>query len=339
MSAKRSATISIQYARRVLEAATARGVATGPLCEMLRLPQPPYPDPEQRISVDQFLRLWGAVMEIVRDDAFPLRVAQVTGVAELGVLGLACKTCENLDEAIRRARRFLPLATNAARWEIMPTRDGVDLALARGSSIRPELRYVDEFVLAELVWAARIMTGIDWVPRAVHFAHPAPADAMAFHAFFGVPVQFSRPSNKLAISRSSLQLPLLKADRELSVFFERHAESLLDKVTEEPLLHAVRRTIARLLGEKETTVTTVAAALATSERTLRRRLDEADTSFRKLLDDVRCERAKRELREQRRSRDEIAERLGFSDPSAFHRAFRRWTGQTPVQYVRGQSST
>jgi len=338
MARKRSPTISIQYARRVLEAAAAQGVAIAPLCEAVKLPLPPYADPEQRIGIDQFLGLWDRAMAIVQDDAFPLRVAQVTGIAELGVLGLACKTCENVEAAIERARRFLPLATDAARWTIVPTRAGLDLVLERGSSLRADLHHIDEFALAELVWAARIMTGIEWTPRAVHFAHPAPADAMPFHAFFGVPVQFGRPTSKLAFDRATLQIPLLKADKELATFFERHAQSLLDKVTnEEPLLRAVRQTIARLLGEKDTTIATVAKALATSERTLRRRLDEAGTSFRKLLDEVRAAWAKRELLEQRRTRDDIAERLGFSDPSAFHRAFRRWTGQTPIQYVRGQS--
>lgn len=334
----RNATISIRYARRVLDAARAQGVAIEPLCEVVRLPVPPYPDPDRRISVDQFVRLWGAVMEIVHDDAFPLRVAQATGVAELGILGLACKTCATVKDAIDRARRFLPLVTDAARWEVVRTRDGVDLVLKRGASLRPDLRYIDEFVLAEFMWAARIMTGIDWAPRAVHFAHPAPANPVEIHAFFGVPVQFASPTSKLVIGHKVLELPLVKADHELSTFLERHAEALLDKVVaEEPLLDAVRRTIARLLGEKETTIEAVATALATSERTLRRRLEDAGTSFRELLDEVRCEWAKRELVERRRSRDEIAERLGFSDPSAFHRAFRRWTGKTPMHYVRDHS--
>ncbi len=333
---KRNATISIQYARRILEAAAAQGVKIEPLCEVARLPAPPYADPEQRISVDQFLRLWGAVMGVVRDDAFPLRVAQVTGVAELGILGLACKTCATVKDAIDRARRFLPLVTDAARWEVVNTHDGVDLVLKRGTSLHPDLRHVDTFVLAEFMWAARIMTGIDWAPRAVHFSHPAPANPMALHAFFGVPVQFERPTSKLAIHRTELELPLVKADQELATFFERHAESLLDKgAAEEPLLHAVRRTIARLFGKKAPTIDIVATALAMSDRTLRRRLEDAGSSFRQLIDEVRCEWAKRELLDRRMSRDEIAERLGFSDPSAFHRAFRRWTGKTPMQYVRG----
>jgi AraC-like DNA-binding protein len=129
------------------------------------------------------------------------------------------------------------------------------------------------------------------------------------------------------------------ADAALRQLLERFAADQLAKIpTSAPFSERVRACILSMLPLGSLTADTVAARFSMSNRTLRRRLQEDATSYQELLDEVRAELARHYLTRERRGIDEVAFLLGFSDPSAFSKAFRRWTGQTPADFVRANSS-
>ncbi|MFS8070938.1 MAG: helix-turn-helix domain-containing protein, partial [Byssovorax sp.] len=163
---------------------------------------------------------------------------------------------------------------------------------------------------------------------------PAPRDTRAIEAFFKAPVRFASAESQLILEAATLATPLLKADPDLAAFFALRADDLLERHSAEGLAQRLRALLEGELGRVLPTLETAATRLGVSARTLRRRLQEEGTTFQDTLDETRCELAKRHLGEDKLALGEVAFLLGFSEPSAFHRAFKRWTGQTPLSYRR-----
>src|SRR5262249_51148887 len=151
--------------------------------------------------------------------------------------------------------------------------------------------------------------------------------------FFRAPLVFEKAHPELILRSSDLRLPMLRADRMLAHFFERHAAELLERISDLPAaVLRVTTVIIEGLHGRVPRLSDGATRLAMGTRTLRRRLDEYGTSFKSLVDEARSELAQQYLEESRHSIGEIAYLLGFSEPSAFYRAFKRWTTQAPAQF-------
>jgi AraC-like DNA-binding protein len=176
----------------------------------------------------------------------------------------------------------------------------------------------------------RAITGVDWSPRSVSFIHHEPASTERHQRLFRAPVRFSQPHDALAFDRALLARPLLTAEPALAGVLERQAELLLTRLPPQGSLRgAVRRALLPALPGGEPRIERVAKALAMTPRTLQRRLSEDGITFQGLLDDLRRELANHYLQGQGRPAAEVAFLLGFADPSAFRRAFKRWTGSSP----------
>ena len=146
------------------------------------------------------------------------------------------------------------------------------------------------------------------------------------------------PRSEFDFPASSLEVPLLRADSSMAAFFDRSIQALLERThSDRSLVHALKRALIDGLSSGDCSIERAAKGLGASGRTLRRRLREEGLSFREVLDDVRCELAKRHLEERRLTLGELAFVLGYSQPAPFHRAFRRWTGMTPDAYRKGGS--
>jgi AraC-like DNA-binding protein len=193
-----------------------------------------------------------------------------------------------------------------------------------------------EATLAEILHGARLLTGTRVVPREVVLSHAAPedvSDASALEAFFGSPVRFSAECDAMVFRAEDLALRLGHADPQLGAFLRDLANQALTEHASEPSpLDRIREIIADELQRGVPTLERVAHRMATSARTLRRRLEENGTSFRALLDSSRADLARSYVSDQTLSLTEIAFVLGFSEPSAFNRAFKRWTQTTPAAW-------
>ena len=169
----------------------------------------------------------------------------------------------------------------------------------------------------------------------VWFAHAAPDYASEYARVIEIPYRFDARCYAIVGSAALLDRPLPKADSRLCELLEQHAEELLARLPAgDAFEDRVRKQIASLLPSGETHADRVAETLGVSTSTLRRRLREAGTSHRQLLDAVRCDLACSALLGKDVSVNEVAFLLGFSDASAFHKAFRRWTGQSPSEFAR-----
>jgi AraC-like DNA-binding protein len=195
-----------------------------------------------------------------------------------------------------------------------------------------------EFALAAALKLARDCTGQDIAPLQVCFAHPAPPDASEQREFFRGPVRFGAGSTSMILAAMDASRPLLGADDALSSIVRRRLDKALAERDRHagPLSERVRQLVGEQLGGTPMTPANVARTLAVSRRTLSRRLAGEGTSFRDILKDVRRELACALLLDRSLSVGDVAFFLQYSEPAAFHRAFRRWTGQTPRDF-RGKS--
>ena len=344
-------TVAAAFTEMLLRAASDAGADAEGICADAGIDRAAIGGAEARVPFEAQFLAWEATMRRLRDPGFPISKASRYTTSDFDVVGFACMTRANLGEALWQLARYCRITSDGMGWEIAPgpevwtatlvmdeagaeaARDG-----ARRDGLRLGARCLNECVLAEVVKAGRELTGVAWTPREVRFQHAAPRDTSAHGRFFGGAVRFGCAATELVVEAGEMETPLLKADPGLAAFFERHAEALLAQRAEEEEEGLRRRLRTVLIDELRRGLPTLdgaAARLGIGARTLRRRLQEERTAFHEVLDETRRDLAKRYVREQRLPLGEVAFLLGFSEPSAFHRAFKRWTGTTPAAYRSG----
>lgn len=332
--------VSVVGAWKVLETAQKGGADRGRILERASLDPDRLRDPEAHIPLASHHELWEVAVDEARDRALPLKVAEACEPATFHVLGYACMTAATVREALDRLTRFLSLFLQGETITLELPGDEARLVLHQTAPRRLGRELSAESTIAKIVITVRMLIGEGgetWAPSLVTFAHAAPPDTSYFAKLFRAPVRFGAPRTELVIPASMLDTPLAKSDPSLSSFFERHAEDILRRTGARADATArVRRGVTEALHAGEVSETNVARRLGWSERTLRRRLGEEGTSFRQVLDDVRRELAQGWLVQSEMAIGEVAFLLGFSESSNFHRAFKRWTGQTPDEFRRSQ---
>ncbi|MBU8897422.1 AraC family transcriptional regulator [Corallococcus sp. M34] len=306
--------------------------------ELALIEGPPVDSPDAvHVAVERYLELWDEVSRRAPRPLFHLDVARMGGREHFGALGFACAVSPDLDEAFARLGRFCRLCTSAWTWERGQVEDLAALVLAWHTAPQAGDSVAAEHLLMECLHTGQLIAGQPWRPVEVHFTHAGPSDTSAHQAAFGAPVHFGRERNALLVRPEVTQWKLAQADPYFLAFFERQAEALLAKAPRPESLSAhVRRLLVEDFRGGLPSLGSVATRLALSERTLRRRLQDEGTQFQQLVEEVREALARRYLGEARLSVGEVAFLLGFSEPSAFHRAFKRWTGETPVSFRRRQ---
>jgi AraC-like DNA-binding protein len=198
----------------------------------------------------------------------------------------------------------------------------------------------DSALLSPIV-IMRALAGLpDSVPLAVEAWYQCPRPAGGDRAkALGCPVRYGAPEMRLVLRRKPLEQPLPRQNPALFEYLARHTQTIVARIPETTrITERVRRVITETLQNGEPAQAEVSRKLAVSERTLQRRLREEGTSFAEILDEVRRELAQQYLANPAVTLHEIAFLLGYSEPSAFHRAFRRWTGATPQAFRRNGAS-
>ena len=283
-------------------------------------------DREARVPTARFLEVLRAAAELTGRLSIGADVARAMDGEAFGVLGFVVASCSDLREALLRFSKFTRLLCDELRFELVVG--------ATSAKVVYELAGFDEpalFELAEthLVLTARRGTKGLFRPTELCFRHTATPRELAEVA--GAPVRFGAPRNEVVFAPSALDLKLRGGNKALLSILDKHAEQVLAALPrEDDVLSVVRVAIQKLLDGGEPSLAAAAQSSGLGTRTLQRRLLERGVTFRALVDDVRREIAVAELERGGASVTEIAFALGFSGPSAFHHAFRRWTGRSPT---------
>ena len=276
--------------------------------------------------------MWEAIQRrLGRPDA-ALVLAQHYAPADYALLGFATTNSATVGEGLAHAARYLRLWTDDPVLEL---RDAglVRLSYRARSPDRPGKRCVTEGALAEIVQAARLATGQQLGPLEIRFGHPGPADTRLYEAYFLAPVHFDQPVTELRFAPAQLAIPLPTANPELGRMLRELANASLARLPAiDSLFDQLRALIAEELQQGVPDMARLARRLAMSPRTLRRRLVDEGTTFSEVLDETRAALARQYVCERRLPLSQVAFLLGFSETSAFNRAFKRWTGAPPLKY-------
>ena len=286
--------------------------------------------PETYVPGDSVDRTLDALAERRGDPALALTLARMAVAKPLGLFSHMVWLSGTVRDALHRAVRFYAMVSRRTTLTLDEPPDGI--ATLRQHAVAGVTRgaILTEFAFASLALRARAATAGRFTLRAVCFAH-ARQDAAPYRELFEAPVTFGAPLDALELAADQLDLALASADPITSAALEAKIAQLTSAPTgQSPFLDRVRRAAAADLAG---TITTIAAQLGISARTLRRHLEQEGTSLRVLQDDVRRERAD-ELLAAGTPVKEIAFSLGFSEPSAFSRAYKRWTGKPPRAQTR-----
>jgi len=285
-------------------------------------------DDEARISAAQFCVAWAEAIRLTARPTLALDIAQATPAGAFGIVEYVCRSAPTVGAALRQWVRYLNLLDDAVAVGLVVEGDRALLRVERESEAPAPASH-------ELCWAlvarhARELSSVPFRLTAVELAHAAPADAAPYRAFFGAPVVFGAAATQLVMPAAALDATLRTADPSLLGILTRAADELAKQTPTDPLLTAqVKRVLHETLRTDDAQVDTVAKRLGLTGRSLQRRLKDEGTSFQAVREDVRRELAQRYLGDGM-TIAEISFLLGFSEPSAFFRAFKRWTGTTPL---------
>jgi AraC-like DNA-binding protein len=283
-------------------------------------------DRDARIATPAYLELFAAAAARSRDPSFGFAVARALDAAAFGLLGFVLASSPTLRDAIGRLTRYSRLLCDELR--IAVDDEGAEVAIVYGMEASPRVPALFEMAFTHLVMTARRGTRGAFAPLRVRFRHRAGPRELADR--LGCPVEFGAVSDSVHCDRATLDLPLRGANPTLLGILEDHTRHVLAGLPRpDDLLHTTRLAIRALLPQGEPSLALVARRLGLGARTLQRRLQDKQCTFRAMVDDVRRECALEQLARSDVSVAEVAFSLGFADASAFHHAFRRWTGSSP----------
>jgi AraC-like DNA-binding protein len=330
-----TATRSVDTIRPLASLLKEEGLDVGAWLSAANLCEDDLSNIERRITIVQSEGLADAALDLTGDPGLGLRVVERIGPGTADLFTYLAATSATGREAFERATRYVTVAGSDFRFTL--EREG-DLIVCRTDSATSEGRvgrFAAEVAVGMMVKLGRVVAGGNLPINEVWFRHEAPEYADQYDRVYELPIHFGKRCNALIGLYARLDNPLPRADSTLCDLLDEHAQALLDRLPHnDSTADRVRATIADELASGDPTAEHVSEALGMSPRTLRRRLKDEGTSHQQLLDGVRKELARSYLAEGKLGVAEVAFLLGFSDPSAFHKAFRRWTGRSPGEWLR-----
>jgi len=298
---------------------------------------PSGPGYQAEISAMQYTRIYQQVLSLLQDETFGTSRGGMVAPGAFRMMCYCIISCENLGQAIKRASEFYRTFFDErsqlyANFSEQYTRVGY-----RTTSITGNTQVAAEDAYGLCMWHRFFgwLTGRPLELSRVDFAGDPPERLEKYETLFGAPLYFNQPHDLLYFDSACLSWPIVHTEHSLREFLRTAPYQLLimeNDVNGENLTAQVKAMIGYDFSDGFPSFETISSALNMSAPTLRRRLKREDTTFQQLKDDSRCDVAKLYLDRVELSINEVALQMGFTDPSAFHRSFKKWTGMTPGQF-------
>jgi AraC-like DNA-binding protein len=334
LSSASEPSLSARLARQALRLAAGLGLPVEALCREAGFRLEDLEDPELRIPYAVLDGLVERSVELSGDQNLGLHLARPDLVDQDDPATLVVLTSATLRDSLERGCRYQRVWGDGERFRMEETPAGVRMRYTPVGPWRPAHRHMAEATLVQLATGCRFLTGVDIQPLRVRFAHPAPADITEHQALFGGPLEFSAPVNDIEFSHEDAQRPFVHADALLNSMFERQAQRALERLPRvSTTAERVREQVRATLAGGDFSFAAVAQALRLPARTLQRRLAEEGQSYAGIVEALRRELSGDYLR-RRMSIAEVSFLLGYAEPAAFHRAFKRWWGTSPESFRR-----
>ena len=331
-------TVSVAATTGLVEAISAAGADADEILRAVGLKRSALANADGFIPSAAFALALEEAARATGDEFFGLHFGERFDPKDLGALTYVVVNSPTVSAACHNIERYLHIHNNGANvaFTVEGGRGYLRYSVARGSA-QPK-RQQNEYSMALIVKTFRLVAGSHWRPSEIQFAHHEPADTADHRRVFDCPVTFGAAANALVVEHDFVERLIPAADEKLYRVLKQHAERILNEVPREnDFPGAVRQAIAELIAQGEPKRERVAEKLGMSARTLERRLKEHGVAYRDLVNGMRRQFALDYLRDRERTVTEVAFLLGYSEVSPFNRAFKRWTGSTPMEYRAGVS--
>ncbi len=287
-------------------------------------------DPDAWIPMTSFVRLWELAIDATGDHALALHLRKDTGIRMVHfVIQLSFHSTTMLD-ALFHFTRYNELIAETDKFEIADNDDLVEMTYTNTSP--NQVRWLAEHHFSFGLELGRSLAKRSYNPIRVSFQHADPGYKEVYDEVFRAPVLFQQPKNLIVCRKKDLLQPITTRDPYLQSVLKKYAEVLMSKRGKsESLQKKIKEYIFTSLPDGEINLETAASAMNMARSTLYRQLKIEGTSFRDLLLETRQDLAKSHLRDGM-TNSQVAYLIGFSEPSAFQRAFKRWYNISPGEY-------
>lgn len=286
-----------------------------------------------RLTMDQTVNLWGACIDEARNPFFGLHMGEQVRPSTFHIVGYTLMNSANLSEAFDKLNEYQRLISDGGAFQRIPVAKGVWIIYHPRPGAIPFFYHQIDAVLAAVLAFSRWVTGETFSPIEVSLKRQPALDWAEYVRVFSVKPNFNADFNGVLISHEMLAHPLLEADEELCEVHERHAKHRLQELkNNDRISDQVTKILQRHMSDPEVGRAFVAIKIGVSEKMLQRKLSEEGVTFQGLYSDLRKKLALNYVSDTSIPLTEVAMMLGFSDSSAFYRAFKRWTESTPREY-------
>jgi len=286
-------------------------------------------DPRARYRVENARAAWREAARQIDNPCFGLQAAEVWRPTDFHALGYAFLASRTLRTAIERVVRYNNVVDTVVSFAATLDDAHLRLTYRNARSDLPDIPALEDGRWAVVIGMCRTAYGAGCDPVEIALTHEAPACRSEYFALFRCPVRFNAPITELLFDRALVERPLSAANRELARANDAILRDYVDQLAADDTISRVKAAILDHLPSGSPGAECIAKDLYMSPRTLQRRLADLGTSYADTLDAVRRELALQYITDPSRPLAEISFLLGFSEHSAFSRAFRRWTGKAP----------
>lgn len=282
-------------------------------------------DPDLPVPVGPLLQFYELAALRAGCRSFGLRMAARTGITVVGSLWILLRQAQTVGQMLEDLAANFDLYTQAALVSLQPEGRARRLSWTTRTGVAASEVQMAEYSIAVLCSEIRRHAPADWEPASVRFRHGAPPDRAELRRVLGPNLQFDASDNSLLIEPALLDRPLRGAGSRTRALL-RHVLRTEQEPIDPGLVERVDGVIRALLPYARCTLADLSRALGMAPRTLQEHLHSRGRSFQDIRDQVRLDLAAKYLRDSRLSLTQIADVLGYSELSAFSRAFRRWHG-------------
>jgi AraC-like DNA-binding protein len=322
--------------RGVVEYCRSRGVSPEDLLAAAQVPSTLISVPGSRLSAEQAFALWEEASRATSDPLIAEHVIRVLPFGTYRIADYLLLTGATPRDSLKKFIRSFPLVNSAFELQVSTTRGGMHLEICNPYGPEGPSHFYVEFIFSMIFARLRLAAGVDWRPKEICFTHPAPKGMKDYHPTFCCPARFKESMNRMTLEREVADMSLPSGDALLNDILDHYGQALLKQSTNDDFLSDMRKVIADGFTRGDVRLQATARKLALSGRSLQRELKTRGTSYRDELDEFRRNLALDLL--SRAGIQQVVNLLQFSEMSSFHRAFRRWTGKTPREYLRDRPS-
>jgi len=310
-----------------------RGVDTNQLFRLLPEKTSQLLKHPDQISTDDLNSVLIGCEELTGDIHFGLHLVHHIDISMYGILGYLLLNAHTIGEFLYFAEHYYPTFYQGARIRVVTQEKTTCFEYRRLGNPSVSPRHDNEWTIGFFVHFLRSRLGTDWVPLKATFDYPAPADTNELESFFGKNLLFDYPYCSFEIETFLLDVRITESDPGLLKIIKEHADNLLENFSDQQRFEShVRLLILQQVNEGLPNAKDIASQMNMSLSTFKRRLAARNLTFILLRDDVIKILAQKILADTDLSVTIVAQRMGYSETSAFDRAFRRQSGMTPRQY-------